>query len=92
MSIQGLPEYKCPGCGRVLDACTLPEDMDSPVRPKPGDFSVCFGCGEILVFEEGGTLHQAKISELMALSPFQRAHLTWAQKTIMKMRPLDKDT
>jgi hypothetical protein len=44
-------ESRCPACKKALDAAT---HFTKPgARPKPGDFTVCSGCGEILCFGEG---------------------------------------
>lgn len=46
-----VPLSKCPNCGYKLDACTATKPGPD-VRPSPGDASVCYRCGEILVFDE----------------------------------------
>ncbi len=42
--------YKCPGCGKLLDACTQvsPNGTKHTGKPKPGDLSVCINCGQPL--------------------------------------------
>jgi hypothetical protein len=42
-----LPANLCPNCGKELDAAT---GIDPNARPKPGDFSVCLGCGHLMAF------------------------------------------
>jgi hypothetical protein len=39
----------CPTCGKVFDSATCATGNEAP---KPGDVTVCFGCGMILVFTE----------------------------------------
>lgn len=43
-----LPPSNCPYCNRVNDGASV---VDEPnLMPQPRDFSVCFGCGQILQF------------------------------------------
>ena len=37
---------KCPKCGHILDAATSLENAS----PKPGDVTICVGCGNLLEF------------------------------------------
>ena len=39
----------CPTCGKKLDGAT---DFVGNATPSPGDFSVCSGCQDILVFTD----------------------------------------
>lgn len=39
----------CPACGYKTDAAT-PVGA-AGIRPKPGDASICLGCGQLLFFE-----------------------------------------
>ena len=64
----------CPKCGAgPLDGCTSlsMEDIGSPTPnylPKPGDFTICSACAEILVFsDEVLNLHLATDEELAAI-------------------------
>ena len=41
----------CPSCGSFMDAATNASKSGKP-RPTPGDFSLCFGCGQALRFDE----------------------------------------
>lgn len=38
----------CPRCGHMLNATSDPKDRGAP---RPGDFSLCIECGEILRFD-----------------------------------------
>lgn len=40
---------KCPTCGKVMDAVS---GLNHDDAPKPGDWSLCYGCGELLRFTE----------------------------------------
>ncbi len=52
----------CPTCGKLLDACTSAEGDSSP---SPGDLSVCWYCGEILVFGKGMKQRKPTTAELI---------------------------
>ena len=45
-----LPPQECPACGKYLD-CASGFNCDG--KPRPGDVTVCFGCGAILEFQKG---------------------------------------
>jgi hypothetical protein len=42
-------DSRCPSCGKKIDAAT---HLEEHVRPKPGDFTVCFGCAVLLRFDQ----------------------------------------
>lgn len=52
-----VPVCPCPSCGRANDAAT--NANDAKARPKKGDVSICFYCGEILEFGDDLQLHKA---------------------------------
>jgi len=43
----------CPHCGKKLDAA-LPVSDTTELQPKPGDYTLCFGCCGYLEFTEAG--------------------------------------
>jgi hypothetical protein len=50
---EGIKAMPCPYCGYSIDSAA--DVQASAMRPRPGDFSVCFGCAGVLVFDaEGG--------------------------------------
>lgn len=55
----------CPTCHITLPNTTCMTEEDSP--PRPGDFSVCMNCGEILVFEDSLLLIYPNSQEFQAL-------------------------
>src|SRR5262245_6109071 len=62
-----LPISFCPACGYTLDAASNPPGAGEE-RPKPGDLTVCFKCGQtILVFEPDMTLRLARSEDLDGL-------------------------
>jgi hypothetical protein len=56
----------CPHCGKLLDGVTCLED--DAITPKPGDFSVCFGCSALLTFDETLIVRLATDQELKEFS------------------------
>ncbi len=46
-----LPPSLCPHCGYFADAAS-PSDQNPGAVPKPGDFTLCFRCGEVLHFDD----------------------------------------
>lgn len=55
------PPNKCQSCGETCD-CASHKDTKEP--PQKGDFSVCFYCGEIHVFDENLKLRKATQDEI----------------------------
>jgi len=53
----------CPKCGyKNMDTATDVEG--TAVAPKPGDVSICWGCGGLLVFDEGMRMYAPSRAEL----------------------------
>lgn len=61
----------CPHCGYVCDSATTAFEGNS--RPKKGDFSICFGCGDLNEYtdSEGGMqkLPQERMDALLDEAP-----------------------
>jgi hypothetical protein len=47
---RGIKSTTCPRCGYKMDAAT--HIGKGRARPKPGDFSLCLQCGQILRFDQ----------------------------------------
>lgn len=63
--IHELPISTCPHCGYSMDrAAPVGDDAGAP---DPGDTSICFGCGEILIFDEQLTLRAMTRLEMRRL-------------------------
>ena len=75
---------RCPGCSKKLDAVT--EIPKGNYKPRPGDISICFYCGQILVFDFDLKLQVAQLNDLMTLSPWQHRMLDQAQSKIKRRR------
>lgn len=84
-----LPISKCPTCGYELDSASeMVHIAHKDIKPARGDFSLCFKCGEVLVFGEDLTLHLATLAELMDADCENMAAITLIQDKIRKERPL----
>lgn len=59
-----MPPTDCPECGKLLDGAAAP---GSDAEPKAGDFSICFGCQFIHVFNEDLSLRAPTEEDLMDL-------------------------
>lgn len=64
-----VPGNVCPACKHPMDAAT---STDRPAKPKPDDVSVCFECGQVLLFNEDLTSRIPSQKEMIEL---QRSHL-----------------
>lgn len=47
-----IPPQPCPSCGTDIDS-TGPADQGPAPPPRDGDFVLCFGCTEVLVWQLG---------------------------------------
>jgi len=66
----------CPSCGHIIDGYTSSE-LDN-ASPKTGDVSICWYCGEIMVFD-GNPLSVRKpttedMQEIKKMPKFMRLH------------------
>ncbi len=43
------PLQRCPSCGYRMNAAT---HVRGEAVPRPGDLSLCWGCGTVLIFDE----------------------------------------
>lgn len=61
------PESTCPKCHRALNSLAI--DRRAPRdRPRPGDFTICFYCGSILVFREDSQLDLPTLTERLEIA------------------------
>ena len=60
-------EDKCPSCLHRLNAATDP--LTKIQVPHPGDFSVCFYCGQILRFDNELNVQRASEEDAAGLDP-----------------------
>jgi hypothetical protein len=77
-----LPPKKCPHCGYLVTAASA---MRGPTpMPKPGDLSVCFGCGEALQFDRRLRLAKITAAELAALGRREAAEFHRVQREVRR--------
>lgn len=50
MTVRHLAPQPCPYCAASLEASTNIDDHAAPIRPRPGDVTLCFVCAGLLVF------------------------------------------
>jgi hypothetical protein len=72
----------CPTCGKTLDGLTNPVDDDLDMHP--GDISICFYCGTILVFNEELQLVPCTDEYLNDLDEAPRELLFQIRESILK--------
>lgn len=78
-----LPAGACPACRRPMDAAT---SVDSEVRPKAGDLSLCGACGAFLVFRDDLTVRAIREDEWQALPQHVRAEMFRLQTGLRLLR------
>jgi hypothetical protein len=76
-----LPLSRCPHCGAKHDAASVLQQGEIP-QPQPGDFSVCFGCGEVLTYDRRLRLQRVAASTLAAMEPEEAANLRETQEAV----------
>lgn len=77
-----IPEMACPACDARLDRAAA---LNHGHAPKPGDFTVCIGCGAILRFGVEGLVAVAPDS-LQELDAQQRRDVLRASSLIRSWR------
>lgn len=71
----------CTNCGTLHNAAT---DVAGDALPTPGDWSICFNCGALRVFDGGGRLREPTAAELTGMELEERAQLFQAQQEILR--------
>lgn len=74
----------CPGCRKVVNRAT---SVPEKVEPHPGDFSICFYCGEVLIFREIGSVERPTAAEFDAMPLLAKSFLDRIQGEIRRRRP-----
>lgn len=80
MSAMRVPAIECPACGIVLDGALAIVEFGAP--PRPGDVSVCFGCGAVLVFTAIPGARLMGFAEMAALPEGVAMELRQAQEIV----------
>jgi len=60
-----VPASACLNCGIINDACT---NLDEDARPDPGDFTICFKCGHLMVFADDLSLRKPTDAEMLIIA------------------------
>jgi hypothetical protein len=76
-----VPAQHCIACNYLLTAATE-TNFEKKVKPKPGDWSVCIGCGALHRFTDTLRLRPASLAELAAEDADTRAELLRSQRAI----------
>lgn len=76
----------CPTCGYLMDAARCLSNKTA--RPKPGDFSVCLKCGEMLRFTDGLLLVVVELNDLLGMDKTTGDLMSRVQKLIRHERPV----
>jgi hypothetical protein len=76
-----MPFNRCPHCGYKTDAATAVNEAETRA-PEPGDFSVCFGCGEINKFDDHMALIKVSATTLATADEDVRDELFLAQTSV----------
>jgi hypothetical protein len=64
-----VPPSMCLDCGRINDAATGVDHAEGPdAAPQPGDVTVCFYCGHIMVFGDDLMLRNPTDAEIREIA------------------------
>lgn len=80
-----MPRVRNPCCGYMVDHATVIGER-YPVVPKPGDFSVCIGCGGWLRYIEDGATRLFDAEDILDLDAEQISLLRRATAAIAELR------
>ena len=78
-----LGKDNCPNCGKYVDACS---SAFGDHTPKPGDISVCIGCGEALKFKNDMGLEVLSGSDFNNLDDETQRQLLIAKKIVNELK------
>ncbi len=80
-----MPTSKCTSCGKELDGATC---VGEDAKPNAGDFTVCIGCGHIMVFDENSMLREMTSAEVIEIAGDKRVlAVQWARGKIKDNAP-----
>jgi hypothetical protein len=61
-----VPMTACTSCGHPVDAATPVGSVDA--APSPGDATVCFHCGHVMIYADGLSLRDPTDAEMHELA------------------------
>ena len=73
-------EQNCPHCGHPIDM-----HSSKDAEPKPGDLSICFYCGEFILFSEHMSLLKCPQEYLDVLDEETREELHRVQEDVKQI-------
>lgn len=80
MATTKTPVSSCPSCGKIVNAISRLVDDDK--HPKPDDFTVCIGCGAVLVINYDLTVRSPRPGELDTMDTENRADVQKIQEAL----------
>lgn len=83
-----VPLSPCPKCNYRLDAATLVRP--GTALPKPGDFTICLRCGEVLIFGDELALRVAMANDVRAAGPEVMAEIRRVSRAVRRLDPLGR--
>jgi hypothetical protein len=78
---------KCPACEHTIDAAGTIDGNDTYVA-APGDLTICFGCGCMLIYATDMTVRLPTPQELVELPPEQLKEAEDVQKKIKLLKDI----
>ncbi len=79
-----MTEVQCPHCDSKLDANTGVNDttFDTGDAARPGDWTVCFSCANVLMFNDDMTLRTPSLEDWSDTDPGQTAFIRRLRQAI----------
>lgn len=79
-----VPPSVCPNCGDVHDAATAADG--SGAMPEPGDFTICFNCGDINRYDDNMQRLHVDPAALDTFDDETRVAVLDAQRQVKRMK------
>ena len=84
-----VPNAPCPGCGYKMDRATCVSDHAA--APKPGDYTICINCSEILIFDRKLRTRRPTDREMIALQTGCRWPMVQKAVALTRMQKQRRD-
>jgi hypothetical protein len=82
--------FICPTCKLIMDTC---KDVEGDLfNPAQNDLSICFNCGELLVFNSKMELDKATAQDLLSLYSHQFEQIQFCCRKIKERDPFPQDS
>lgn len=66
MKMNNMNPCLCPNCGNLLECAS--HLSDDSLKPRPGDYSICIGCGTVLRFTSDMKVTEVTEDEFLSLN------------------------